>query len=1113
MSRDPSVSADEGSLLEPLPPGVADHPGLAAVLGDLGGRLEELRRGFVRDCEEDLAAPLREALANAAERHRALVGRIGLDAPGSEPPWSAARGYRDSVREEVLEPLAERLGTLDLGQALEERWNALRRELTTLEADLPESLERPEPEDLYEPLPTDGLRVGVGKRIVRWRRRGGAVLRSFEGALARLVGREPPSAPARVQAVPVQALATRHLASALPLELDPTLEELQRFFARSVQAAEVAAGRWFRNWPGVEDRLHCSPELVLSGTPETWTLRRPEAPEAVGGSSSPDPPADEAEGGEGGRSAGSVAGTLQEVLDEAAEGAAESLPLTALDLALGAAWRNLLGDLRISDTFMERRESRRLVRRAQASDERRRDRSRDWAAWHHRVCGRFTLIIRLLRLREAWDAAEDRLLRGVSDRVLLPLTTSWRRAQVELGDLRRRTEKRFERALEDPDAAELDREVQSVLEDALDLLGSALGSPLEEGRPADLIEALANDATDELVRGMRDLPEEVDVHPLALDDADPDPQAGPRTVPCQALAREVLDVLRLEGFRTSPDPLLALLADARTEASEIPNVVRYNLEAAREDLGEPGAEELRARLEDARSLTLNGLSRTADALGELLGEISPAWEAFATGAHAVLEGAFRQIHARAVAEGAVQEQILDLRTSVEARGRAGLERLRKVNDRLARWLRRATVRVIRRGRGLIRLGRSAVGTAPSGEAEVERAMESLARGPDLLEGLPLVYRRLFSFQPVTDPAFLQGRGEDEQWVRRRFSIWRTDPSSPIVLVGSVGVGHTSFLNVLEATLFSDAKIHRLELETRMRRGADLATRVADALELAAEEPWTLERLERALLDLPEAGPAEVVLLERLEHAFKRTVGGTDLVQAFLSLQARTAERVFWISTMSDAAWKIVEKTEPRAAGLAVARTLAPLSREALEAAILTRHQRSGVPLEFMEPPDLNPLERRRLRTRDPEARQDALRKDYFDRLQRMSQGSVMMAIYHWLRSADFESREGWLRVHPPEPVSLAFLEDLDLSLDFALKAFLEHGSLTIDELAEVFGIPTAESAEILMALRVRMLLQPMGARGGLGLAAGGIEDGERYRIPALLTEAVVRRLRNRNIFH
>jgi hypothetical protein len=211
----------------------------------------------------------------------------------------------------------------------------------------------------------------------------------------------------------------------------------------------------------------------------------------------------------------------------------------------------------------------------------------------------------------------------------------------------------------------------------------------------------------------------------------------------------------------------------------------------------------------------------------------------------------------------------------------------------------------------------------------------------------------------------------------------------------------------------------------------------------------------------------------------------------------------------------MEKNEPGAAALLTPLSLTPPSREKLETILLTRHRRSGVPLEFVEPPDLNPLIRRRLRlSRGDKARQEILRQEYFDRVSRLSEGNIAMAVLLWLRSADFDSRKGWLRIHPPLAVRLFLAEDLDLDAEFGLKAFLEHGSLTLEEYGQVFDATPEEAFQTFEILRNRMLLEPLSSRrGGSPVVFEGPKRDERYRIPAVLSQVVARRLKNRNILH
>jgi hypothetical protein len=649
---------------------------------------------------------------------------------------------------------------------------------------------------------------------------------------------------------------------------------------------------------------------------------------------------------------------------------------------------------------------------------------------------------------------------------------------------------------------------------AEEILGAELASTLSGVSPVPSVRKVGDQVAGDLADSLRFLPETVSVAPLQEDPERVVPTATVRQVPFREMVLQTVDVLRLEALRNSSQPLQDFLRSAEEEWEEIPSIVSFNLTAARDELTSPPEGPLDPVLADARSLTVDGLTRTAQGLEGLLGGLADPWKEFTREADDLLRKSFQEIHTRAVAEGVVQEQMLGLRARAQAWIRRGGERARE----WARWVERRASRTFRRwrvrGAKLVHLGRAAVGTPSTEEGEADRAMETLRGIPQLLDSLPLVYRRLYSFQPVSDPNLLVGRETEMEWVARRLEAWRTGRGVPCVLTGPVGVGHTSLLNVLSASHLDGLRVYRMSLDRRMGTEESLAPFLAEALEIADEGPWTLTRLERFVLEDSAFQEPSAVLLEHLEHLFLRVPGGTDLLEKLIALQARTSGRVFWLSNTSGAAWKVVQKSEPRAAALLMQYPLSVLSRPDLERLVMARHRRSGLPVEFVQPGDLNPLLRRRLRrTRGDKARQEIIRADFFDRIYRMSDGNVPMAILLWLRSADFSSREGWLQVVAPRAIRFAFLEELDLTLDFALKGFLEHGSLTLEEYGRVFGTGPEEAFQVFEALRSRMLLESLGTRGGLPSPLGGIREGERYRIPAILSQVVAHRLRNRNILH
>lgn len=1106
---------------------------LERTLEELDRELEARIQGFEEALEARVVGPLRDGLEAAATAHRRLAREAELlpEADRPCPDWPCLRSYRDGVAREVVGPLLELLREGDPTGRTSTLWEEFRRGVEGVAETLPEKVLRTEPGDVLAGTPGDGL-LRRARKLAR--RMGRGVARPFRG-----------SAP-RLQNVPLRRLAREVFqGEALPGVVD-VLERLHKHHASAVQGAEHAVGAWLRDWFPVEDPTHPAPGPVPRATaqelerlteglaPILEEISRDGEDDLPGDSTTEDsdPSAPEAGGGDEGETEeeawgpAQVAAAFQAALEAAAT--RPSLHRPALDQVRGGVER--LG-ARLQDRIREAGTG--LARPTPTSEVQRRTRLKarmergtaGWSRWQAAAVGRIRLAAEVLALRRALEVELEGLLKGVLDASVLHLDRVLGEARNGLQTLREEAGRPDSPLHATDDREQVAEAAEGYLEQAEALLEEAVGAPLHPDRTHGAVRGVVDRVVDRVDALARGLPEAVEVHPLRDPLPPLDVAQSVRTVEFRDIVAQSLDALHLEALRTSAAPVLAFLEQARGECREVPKVVAYNLTAARDELlAEEEDEETDADavLEDARSLTLQGLERTAQALDQIrAGSLGP-FHAFAERAHGVIHRALVQAHDRLTVEKAVQEQIRDVRSLLEGW-------LRRLEDRaggwwqgIRRWTERSSRRLSVRVQRLIRKGKSAVGAQELEEGEAERAMEVLRGIPALLEPLPLVYRRLYSFQPVSDPSLLMGREEETAWVSRRWAAWQEGLRSPSVLTGAVTVGATSFLNVLAVTLFQDARVVRIPFLRRRTSPDSVAERVAEGLrnaEVLGEEetgPWTLDDLAERLLDrTPEEGGRPLVLLvEHLSHLFLRVPGGAQTVERFLAFQARTSPVVFWLTCTSDPFWKLLRKMESRATTLVTAGTLSGMDRSELETLIMARHQRSGVPLEFLPPRDPNPLLKRKLgRARTEEARQEILRSEFFDRLHRGSQGNVIMAILLWLKSADFTTREGWLRLHPPRPLRFGFMDELDLELDFALMALVEHTSLTVEELARVFQVDEDDAFQTLEALRGRMLLDRLDTRGGLLEPVEQIEEGVRYRIPPILGQVVSNYLRNQNILH
>jgi hypothetical protein len=123
-----------------------------------------------------------------------------------------------------------------------------------------------------------------------------------------------------------------------------------------------------------------------------------------------------------------------------------------------------------------------------------------------------------------------------------------------------------------------------------------------------------------------------------------------------------------------------------------------------------------------------------------------------------------------------------------------------------------------------------------------------------------------------------------------------------------------------------------------------------------------------------------------------------------------------------------------------------VSREDLENAILERHRLSGLRLDFAAPPVGDP---RINRLRTWFGLQDSPQELFFDSLYQQSGGVFRSAFELWVSS--IERAEGRiLKIRQPlEPAFGRFRTELTQEDHFTLLSIQEHGSLTVEEIANV----------------------------------------------------------------
>jgi hypothetical protein len=375
-----------------------------------------------------------------------------------------------------------------------------------------------------------------------------------------------------------------------------------------------------------------------------------------------------------------------------------------------------------------------------------------------------------------------------------------------------------------------------------------------------------------------------------------------------------------------------------------------------------------------------------------------------------------------------------------------------------------------------------------------------------------VYRRLFSFGVLSEAALLVGRGRDLVHVRRRFEIWRSGkgPGS-LVIRGSLGSGRTSLIEALRTKVFAESVVYTLTLNERVNDDEKLAAALAGVDLFAQDAELPIESVGRQL-EKSSSGPT-VILLDNLEHLMLQASGGTERLRLVLALMLRTDHAVFWVATVSDEAWKYIEKAVSSSAASVGNYSLSDLGRQEKEDLILKRHHRSGMSLSFTAPKDPTPILKRRLRNAGtPERRQEILQEIYFDALHRYTRNNIALALLYWLRSVEFQEDGDLVLVRPLKAINFDQLKHLELERLFALKALVLHNTLTAVELGTILRIPVERSALIFETLLNIGLIERVSAENTF--AEQPIDATvDRLRLKRLVMYPVTQRLHDARVLY
>ena len=341
-----------------------------------------------------------------------------------------------------------------------------------------------------------------------------------------------------------------------------------------------------------------------------------------------------------------------------------------------------------------------------------------------------------------------------------------------------------------------------------------------------------------------------------------------------------------------------------------------------------------------------------------------------------------------------------------------------------------------RDRALIAVGWSPPSTTAFEPVVRREYLGELLRLKAVPRELPALYKRLFRLAPVEDPRFLVGRDAEIGAVAQARQQWEEGRPVSILVAGARGSGKTSLLNCAHMAVFNDLPVTTGQFNRRITGATELHAFMASLFQTDVNE----------LLPFLSSG-TRLVILEEVERTFLRRIGGFQAIRALLNLISATSKNTLWILSLNQAALHFLEKVISFDENFSHRINAMAVPQENLTNAILLRHNLSGLRLQLMSPK----ADGSRM---DGVRRMLGLEKDteqsYFESLYRQSEGIFRSAFELWLQSVDRVEGGVLYMLSPAQPEYGKMLAQLTLEDEFRLQAVLQHGSLTAQEMAQIF---------------------------------------------------------------
>jgi len=312
-----------------------------------------------------------------------------------------------------------------------------------------------------------------------------------------------------------------------------------------------------------------------------------------------------------------------------------------------------------------------------------------------------------------------------------------------------------------------------------------------------------------------------------------------------------------------------------------------------------------------------------------------------------------------------------------------------------------------------------------------------------IDGLPLIYKRLYAIEPLDDTVLFEGRQKELERFKSAYAAWQDGHYGDIILTGEKWSGLTSLINYVLKTVKLKHAFVRLSFTGNQVNSSILINKFAEVL----KQP-DIDSAEKLVAYL-NGGTKRIIIVEDLQNLYLRVIGGQKALIDLIDIIAATQKNIFWVVSVSLYAYRYLERTLKINAFFSYPIVLEQMDAETISKLVIKRNRVSGFKINFEAPAEL--VDDKKFQKLNEEEKQEFLRNKFFKELHSFSKSNVSMALMYWLLST--KSVDGHsITIKSFEKPDFSFLNSLQADRVFLLHALILHDGLNVKQTARVLNM-------------------------------------------------------------